>query len=264
MHKVLIVLLHRPFVSEGHLHSATPSIPANSFVLCTKAATQIVDILKLYDHAFSIQHAPYLMSYATYVAATIHVRIAAQRGPGSAAHSSLSTCLAVFKKNQETNWAVRRAITVIQTLMKRMNVSLPTSPAVSPVNIPERNLNDTVTGPSNMSSLNIPHQTATPHANTSGVISTESGQPATPDLDIDAIIQSFFHDQQNSVYNAFHMPSATGQAHYGHDSGVLERSAQPSYDVGYDDLTISNQFANGNMMEDMLFGFNGPGLDGNV
>ncbi|EPE33863.1 hypothetical protein GLAREA_06876 [Glarea lozoyensis ATCC 20868] len=264
MHKVLIILLHRPFVSEGHLHSATPSIPANSFVLCTKAATQIVDILKLYDHAFSIQHAPYLMSYATYVAATIHVRIASQRGPGSAAQISLSTCLAVFKKNQETNWAVRRAMTVIQTLMKRMNVSLATSPTVSPINIPERDLNNSAIGPNNMSSLNVPHQTATSHINTSGAISTDSAQPASPELDIDAIIQSFIHDQQNGMYNAFHISSATGQAHYGHDSGVLDKSAQPSYDIGYDDLALPTHFTDGNMMEDMLFGFNGPGLDGNV
>jgi hypothetical protein len=65
------------------------------------------------------------MSYATYVSATIHVRIASQRGPGSEAHTSLATCLAVFARNEETNWAVQRARTVILNLMERMNVLLP-------------------------------------------------------------------------------------------------------------------------------------------
>jgi hypothetical protein len=86
---------------------------------------KIVQLLRLYDQNFSVQHAPYLISYATYVAATIHVRIAAQRESGSEAHAGLSTCLLVFEKNQETNRAVRRARTVILNLMKRMNVTIP-------------------------------------------------------------------------------------------------------------------------------------------
>lgn len=63
------------------------------------------------------------MSCATYVAATIHVRIAAQREPGFEAHASLSACLYVFN-NQETNWVVKRARTVILNHMKGMNVTL--------------------------------------------------------------------------------------------------------------------------------------------
>jgi hypothetical protein len=124
MFNVLLILLHRPFVSEGHLHSISPSIPANSFVVCALAATRIVALLRVYDKTFSIRHAPYLISYATYVSATIHVRIAAQTGPGSEAYTALRTCLSVFNKNQETNWAARRAQIVIVNLMKKMKIEI--------------------------------------------------------------------------------------------------------------------------------------------
>lgn len=76
----------------------------------------------------SIRRAPYLISYATYVAATIYVRVAAQRGDGSRAHANLRACIDVFQKNQETNWAVRRAKNVILHLMDRMGVKLSDRP----------------------------------------------------------------------------------------------------------------------------------------
>jgi hypothetical protein len=91
---------------------------------CAAAAKEIVHLLRRYDKAFSTSRALYLISYATYVAATIHVRIAAQRGPGSEAHACLQTCLSVFQKNQQTNWAVKKAKIVIENLMKKMGVDL--------------------------------------------------------------------------------------------------------------------------------------------
>ncbi|KAL7777138.1 hypothetical protein CFE70_007561 [Pyrenophora teres f. teres 0-1] len=97
----------------------------NSFMACATAADDIVQLLRAYDRAFSVRRAPYLISYATYVAATIHAHIAARREPGSDAHNNLYTCLAVFRENQETNWAVRRAITIVQNLMKRLGVTSP-------------------------------------------------------------------------------------------------------------------------------------------
>ncbi|KAH8590539.1 fungal-specific transcription factor domain-containing protein [Bisporella sp. PMI_857] len=110
MYNVLLILLHRPFVSEGHLHSISPSIASNSFSVCAQAASRTVQLLRNYEKTFSIRHAPYLIAYATYVAATIHVRIAAQLGPGSEAYNSLRTCCSVFAKNQDTNSVCYRNI----------------------------------------------------------------------------------------------------------------------------------------------------------
>lgn len=125
MYNVLMILLHRPFVADGHLYNTSRAISVNSFMSCATAADDIVQLLRAYDKAFSVRRAPYLISYATYVAATIHARIAAKRGPGSHAHSSLEACLAVFRENQETNWAVRRANAIVQNLMKRLGVATP-------------------------------------------------------------------------------------------------------------------------------------------
>ncbi|KAH8879376.1 DUF453-domain-containing protein [Thozetella sp. PMI_491] len=122
MFNVLLILLNRPFVSEGRPESQT--VAAEAFASCAAAASRIVHLLMAYERAFSVARAPYLISYATYVSATIQVRIAAQRQPGSDAHLCLQTCLAVLETNQETNWAVRKATKVIRDLADRMNVAV--------------------------------------------------------------------------------------------------------------------------------------------
>jgi len=67
MYNVLMILLHRPFVADGHLYNTARSISVNSFMSCATAADDIVQILRVYDKAFSVRRAPYLISYATYV-----------------------------------------------------------------------------------------------------------------------------------------------------------------------------------------------------
>ncbi|CAK7229465.1 hypothetical protein SEUCBS140593_007255 [Sporothrix eucalyptigena] len=124
MHNVLLILLHRPFVSDGHLHANLRALSTRSFMTCAQAATAIVALLRCYNAAFSVRRAPYLISYATYVAATIHVRIAAQPGFATEAKEALAICLMVFDENSETNWAVKRARAVIGGLMQRMGVNV--------------------------------------------------------------------------------------------------------------------------------------------
>lgn len=92
--------------------------------MCTAEAANIVQLVRLYDASFSVRQAPYLVSYATYVAATIHVRLASSSRPGSTAHQSLAVCLTVLDLNSKTNPAVRKASVVIEALMKAMNVSM--------------------------------------------------------------------------------------------------------------------------------------------
>lgn len=125
MYNVLRILLHRPFVADGHLYGTLRDISVKSFMTCASAADRIVTLLRAYDCAFAVARAPYLISYACYVAATIHVRIAAKRGADSEAHNNLATCLAIFNRNRETNEAIRRAQHIIQGLMKRLGVPQP-------------------------------------------------------------------------------------------------------------------------------------------
>ncbi|KFY21975.1 hypothetical protein V493_06942 [Pseudogymnoascus sp. VKM F-4281 (FW-2241)] len=260
MFNVLLILLHRPFVSEGHLHSMSPSIPANSFVVCTMAATRIVHLLRTYDKTFSIRHAPYLIAYATYVSATIHVRIAAQLGPGSEAYTSLRTCLSVFSKNQETNWAGRRAQAVIINLMKKFQIELqdvekltpsattPTDPGLtnqehrflhSGLNLAAGTDEGTTPGPAFMGSSN-PHQ------------------DTIVDLDMDAIIQSFINSQQAITYpqefQRFHSPEFLP------NSNMPQHVEGGGFKQGWGILDFP---PDGSLtVDDMLFGFNGAELDG--
>ncbi|KAK1912252.1 hypothetical protein P3342_009853 [Pyrenophora teres f. teres] len=179
LYNVLTILLHRPFVADGHLYNTSRSISVNSFMACATAADDIVQLLRAYDRAFSVRRAPYLISYATYVAATIHAHIAARREPGSDAHNNLYTCLAVFRENQETNWAVRRAITIVQNLMKRLGVTSP-------------NPDDT----------QIDRDTSA--ENTPGTSSRRSTdrEPSLHSLDIDSIIQSFVCEREQETLHA--------------------------------------------------------------
>jgi hypothetical protein len=260
MYNVLTILLHRPFVADGHLYNTSRAISVNSFMSCATAADDIVQLLRAYDKAFSVRRAPYLISYATYVAATIHARIAAKRGPGSHAHNSLETCLAVFRENQETNWAVRRAHAIVQNLMKRLGVA---SPSVDNTHIDR--------GTSGSS-----------HASTPDAASSRSmgREPSLHSLDIDGIIQSFVREREQetlssappgrtdtsdpavSVQSLWLYPTTdmTGVAsHPGqNDAGAV------SYDNNGAWFYPSQQQLFGDdpvTVDDLLYGFNGSALD---
>lgn len=178
MYHVLMILLHHPFVADGHLYNTSRSISVNSLKCCATAANDIVHLVRVFDKAFSVRRAPYLISYATYVAATIHARIAAKRGSGSDAHSSLAACLAVFQENQETNPAVRRANALVQNLMKRLGVRMQS--------IEECRIHKDNSGGS---------QRHSPEALSN---STMGRGPSLQGLDIDGIIQSFVREQENA------------------------------------------------------------------
>ncbi|KAK9481920.1 fungal-specific transcription factor domain-containing protein [Lipomyces starkeyi] len=126
MFNVMMILLHRPFVSDGHLQSTSPSVASEAFSICSVAASEIDHILRTYDRYFCLRSTPYIISYATYVSATIHVRIAAQRTTGSEAHKSLRRCVDVLNIHQTVCWSARRAKRVVDILIAHMGVVLDT------------------------------------------------------------------------------------------------------------------------------------------
>jgi len=198
---------------------------------------------------------------ATYVAATIHVRIAATRPSSSEAHDHLRTCLRVFDQNSATNYAVRKASIVIEALMKRMNVSV-TSP------------DTTRSGPSDDSSS---YQAASTSENASDLregVATYRGsmdlspyqqnagdynnpEPTmvagqfVPGLDVDTIIHSFMQEQQFSQADTTFMPmmNTANTQQMGHDDGDLGAAQGSMTSGGF------------GMFDDTLFGFNASGYD---
>ncbi|KAF8847100.1 nitrogen assimilation transcription factor NirA [Acephala macrosclerotiorum] len=128
----LVILLHRPFISEGNLRSG--SVAASSWIKCTIAARNITSIVGAYRSAYSLRGAPYLTSYAVYVACTIHVRNAALEG--SQSDESLRLLLASLKTLDELsvpNPGVSRPATIIGRLMESNGIAEP------PVTSPEMN-----------------------------------------------------------------------------------------------------------------------------
>ena len=294
MYNVLLILLHRPFVEDGHLYNEEPTIAIRSFAICSKAAKAITRLLHRYDEIFSARRAPYLISYATYVAATIHVRIAAQRGPGSDAHTALKTCLWIFDENQETNWAVRRAKLVIVNLMKRMRVTLSKkrdregqesggSGAILQENQPHHGRDDTQHVRRGLNTGSPSYQAGVSSTRTT---ETEPIQyPTTPELDIEMIIQSFIHDQgqtqsQLPLFPQVFQPeqstsSAPLMSSYTQTNApIISLPQQPTISSaagGYANTT-GPQFGDYTAMQsglpnpvynvdDLLFGFNGSAQD---
>ncbi|KAF5716908.1 Nit-4-like protein [Fusarium mundagurra] len=73
----LIILVHRPFISDDHLRSTTTS--GRSWEQCTVAARCITSIASVYKSTYGLNGAPYVLAYTVYVACTIHVRNAASQ-----------------------------------------------------------------------------------------------------------------------------------------------------------------------------------------
>ena len=113
----LIILLHRPFISDGHLRSAVA--PASSWKRCSRAARNITSIVLAYQSAYTLRSAPYLVSYAVYVACTIHVRNAAatERDPPGENSSLLFSSLNSLDELSLPNAGVSRPANIIRKLM---------------------------------------------------------------------------------------------------------------------------------------------------
>lgn len=124
MFYALVILLHRPFVSEGHLSATARSPTYHASSLCENAASRIDTVLRRYKKYWCIKSPPYFLSYATYVSATIHVRIAAEKPPASEAYNRLQNCLEILSEHQRICHAPRRSMAILVKLMRRLNVNV--------------------------------------------------------------------------------------------------------------------------------------------
>lgn len=245
MSQVTRILLHRPFVSYGHLQSVLPHVAKDSFSTCAVAANNIAQYLESYNLIHSFTLAPYFLFYASYVAATIHVRIAAQRHLDTNAVSCLRTCLLVFDMNSETNPAVKKAKAVIQRLMTKMNVKL--------VNYSVTQEPRTVNWPDPRIAI----------SEKEGQTDVSEGQDVSifepfqhfdvADLDFDAILHSFSQPELGKSPASQAYDRTWSQAH-ATSSGAFVSSHGPDF---YQNLGFPRapQIRTPVYMEDLLFGF---------
>jgi hypothetical protein len=109
----LVVLLHRPFVTSSNNGASTQthsnsnrssvnshrldhpesSISAHSWKRCTTAARNITNLTLSYRSIYPLRRSSYLLSYAVYVACTIHVLNAASVSASSENHSYAESSL---------------------------------------------------------------------------------------------------------------------------------------------------------------------------
>jgi hypothetical protein len=146
LYDTAIILLHRPALESGRCGN---SIAAKSWDACTLASSHFTDCLRLYRDTFTLRRSPYFISYATYVATTIHVRriAAAANSPPAqhtgpsvnsagttksgemvAAYDALRLCLDTLDVGAKINAAVQRAQRIIGMLMQQLDVQVPEDP----------------------------------------------------------------------------------------------------------------------------------------
>ncbi|PVH97473.1 hypothetical protein DM02DRAFT_730552 [Periconia macrospinosa] len=192
MYYSLIIILFRPFVSDGHLQTLDPSNANSAFTTCANAATQINNILNLYKQHFCLKTCPYFISYATYASGTIHARIAAQNLAGSQSRKMLLHCLDVLSQQQVQCHAPRQSLKILLVLAKRLGVNVGTVTAAWSRTDTDADDQFPEFAPTNCFQLI--------HEPTTIELNEISGLDANLDaLDIDAIMRSFDQISQHAA-----------------------------------------------------------------
>ncbi|CAG8039608.1 unnamed protein product [Penicillium salamii] len=121
---VLVILVHRPLITGGHNGVINPATAHESVNACTAAANQIMQILHDYSQQFSLSTAPYMLSYATYISATIHARIVAQKGSNSSVFQSLILCRNILIEHRRLYAAAGKAKENLDKLTSHLGIKI--------------------------------------------------------------------------------------------------------------------------------------------
>ena len=231
---VLVIQLHHPLLARGHNLPTPPADAAESFAVCAAAATEIVHLLVAYDRTFSIRKAPYLIAYATYVSATIHVRIAARQLPTTDSSPCLRTCLDFLNQNRETNPGVDNAKASLRGLMSRMGVVCQED-QVSQGSRAGSSHQTLSRYPSTDNSANFPLMQLSSdqsHSRSSDGRIT-SNNAIAPDFDSDRILENFVNAQLSKSPTSTSLSSRMVPAHYHHPALPTNHEIQPvnAYDI---------------------------------
>lgn len=116
-YNALVILLHRSFIFDGHLRPTT--ISTNSWKRCTTAARNITTLASAYQATYSLRRAPYLLSYAVFVACTIHARNTAATESGRAEENTSALIISLRCLDELTipNSGVSNPAGIIRRLM---------------------------------------------------------------------------------------------------------------------------------------------------
>ena len=258
MYYALVILLSRPFVSEGHLQALSKEQHAKlAFSACVTAATEIDAIIRLYKAHFCLKTCPYFISYATYASGTIHARVAAQRPAGSQSQQMLRHCLEVLSEQQRECHAPRQSMKTLLILAKRLGVDV--GAGLSADRSRGEDLGD---GDDEM--MNISNSISKHHV-ASNLMDQNSWDSIRfdadlGDIDMAAIVDSFVFDPaQEPVFGAVELGewSTTNCAETQHINNCSMRGVsepEMSHSGVFDDLLAANAGGTEDFF-DSLFGF---------
>jgi hypothetical protein len=121
---MLQILLHRPFLPEGHLNHFELEEYSTRQV-CIDAALHIYHLAQAYRTAFTLRRAPYLFSYALFSAATVvpHDQLPTW---SDAARSSMIVFFwnALSELQKGSNFGLRRPIKIMRDFMERAGIDI--------------------------------------------------------------------------------------------------------------------------------------------
>ncbi|KAF5705876.1 Nit-4-like protein [Fusarium mundagurra] len=206
LYNSLIILIYRPFLSEGHLTSVSETAAPEAFFNCVTAAIEIHQILQIYKQHFCLRTAPYFISYATYVSATIH---------------------------QTWCHAPKRTMKILLGIMDRLGVSVGDFVAIEPTICQDGHLGQVDLSELSEVSPDITYQRP-------DVSMTQQPTPDTAvdfsnlevsDFDIDQIMQSFAFEAPAVAQEGFIRMPRPGFNRYGTGDETLT-----SRDMVFDDL----------------------------
>ncbi|KAJ5688605.1 hypothetical protein N7462_002997 [Penicillium macrosclerotiorum] len=136
----LIVLLHRPFITmsskgtSNHGNTATIGTSAYSWRRCTTASQHITSLVLSYQSIYPLYKSSYLLSYAVYVACTIHVLNTASLSAGgdskafAESSSLLSASLSCLDALSVPNLGAADTALIIRKLMAAKGVQESSAP----------------------------------------------------------------------------------------------------------------------------------------
>ncbi|KAL8948093.1 MAG: hypothetical protein Q9222_005696 [Ikaeria aurantiellina] len=230
---VLQILLHRPFLSYGHIHVQLPNMALESFSACASAAESIGIYLACYERVHSFDRVPYFLLYAAFVSATIQVRIVAQRRTGTNAMAHLLTCLRVFDQNSKERSSALRAKSIIIELMTRTGLDTTSLNGSVHPGAGSPRFGNTATSSARQGSNTTMDLQQSQDNRTAGSQPASNVDWEMNDVDFDAVLQTFNNPPQDmgstsTEQNAFVGPSAdvstedpydfTGHELYGFDA----------------------------------------------
>lgn len=154
--------------------------------MCTTAASQIVQIIRDYSQHFTVANAPYMLSYATYISATIHARVVAQMGRNSSSYPSLLFCRGILEEHQQLYASAGKARTNLEKLITHLGIDVSTDDEFRQISYPSgHGIEQQASMSENMPIVGM--SSPPPH----GVTQSPQLNWELSDIDLEAIAQSF-------------------------------------------------------------------------